>query len=512
MKRNTCALFLCLLLSGPLAGGAREVRLAILHTTDLHGHVRGEGGSGGLLRCATLIEQARAESPNALLVDCGDLIQGTAESLLSGGRVMVRALDYLRYDVWVVGNHDFDWGWEELAALQKEGEVGLLGANVTCQPGGSHPLDQLKPFVTRELDGVRVVLVGLTTPAVPSWLLPEQLGPLLFQRSVDALRAVMPAVRAAEPDVLVLLMHHGLHEGGDDAANEIHAVARSFPEFDVILGGHLHRPIASASMGSSLYAQAGCHGAGLGRVDLVYDTVQARVVEKRGQWMEAGPQVAEHESLRQWLAADLDRADAFLDRTIGTNTCTLDAATRLPAQSGVQQLIAAAIADAVKADVVLHGVLGEEDLPAGPVTQRDIWRLVPYENRIGCARLTLGEIREVMEENASQAGSTHFMGVWGLAYDITPGAPPGRRVRNLRLPDGSVPHARRRFRVALSSYALASGGGRFPRLRRIAGRPESRLEITEIDTRRAVADYVRKRSPLRIGAGTTVKLVRARGP
>lgn len=179
-----------------------------------------------------------------------------------------------------------------------------------------------------------------------------------------------------------------------------------------------------------------------------------------------------------------------------------------PGQSPVQQLIAAAIAKAVKADVVLHGLLTEESLAAGPIRRRDAWRLVPYENRIGVVSLTPQELREILEENAEQSGTIHFLGALGLSYDLRPGAPRGERIRHLALADGSRPHPRKRLRVALNSYSLASGGGRFPALRRIAERPTSRLRMTNIDTRSALVDYVRKRSPVCVGEGAGVRVLR----
>jgi hypothetical protein len=100
------------------------------------------------------------------------------------------------------------------------------------------------------------------------------------------------------------------------------------------------------------------------------------------------------------------------------------------------------------------------------------------------------------------------MGVHNLAYDLHLSEPPGRRIANLSLADGSKPHARKKFKVAFNSYTLASGGGRFPKIRELAEEPSCRLEMTSIDTRSAVIDYVRKRSPLKIMEGTTVRVIR----
>lgn len=493
-----CALVLVAV--GPAA--AREVPITILHTTDLHGHLlpweqeEGEGTAGGLLRCASVIEGVRARAPNVLYVDCGDLVQGGAESWLTKGRVMVRALEWLKADAWVPGNHDFDWGIDALASLLDSSTLTVLGANITARAGTTNRLARIRPFIVKDVDGVRVALVGLTTPAVPTWLQPESLGNTVFEKSVETLAKTLPLVRRENPDLLVLLVHQGYQALGDDTANEVNTIARRFPEFDVILGGHLHKPLADIRLNGVLYAQAGCHGGFVGRVDLVYDTIAKTVVSRSSELLTVDERVGEAEELAQLLQPEVVKARAYLDEEVGSSE-TAWGTRRAAGVAPVEGLICAAIAEASGAEVVLHGVLSAAGLEVGPIRRRDLWRLVPYENSIGVVLLTPEELRRVLEENVGLLGSTHALGLYGASYDLDAEAAPGSRVRNLRLADGRKPHPRRRLKVATSSYALASGGGRYPFLRRLAVHPVSRLEMTGVDTRSAVADYVRRHNPLR---------------
>jgi 2',3'-cyclic-nucleotide 2'-phosphodiesterase / 3'-nucleotidase len=511
-----CVLTLCFALA--LSAGARQVPVTILCTTDVHGHVSPyqDSGSGveigGMLRCASAIEEIRRNQPNVLYVDCGDLIQGTAESWLTQGRIMTRTLEWLHCDAWVIGNHDFDWGVDALVALHDQTSLNMLSANLVVRPDSTNRLYKVRPFVIKEVDGVRVGIVGLTTPGIPTWTLPDMLGNVSFTRSVRALAEIMPSLRAERPDILVLLVHQGYQELGDDNANEVNQLARSFPEFDVMLGGHLHRPLASARLNGVLYSQAGYYGNWLGRVDLVFDTVRKKVVSKTADVIAIEDRYKRDSELEALLRADLDKAKSYLSEELGVAETGLVASVKAPAQSPIQQLICRAMVGAAKADLALHGVLEEGSIGPGTITRSDIWRIIPYENRIGVVELTLSDLRDILEENAKQIGSLHFLGVYGLSYELHPNAPPGERVQNLCLADGRKPHARKRFRVAMNSYTLASGGGRFPVLRGIAERPESRLEMTDIDTRTAVVEYVRKRSPLRIDAGSGVTVVRREGP
>ncbi|HBA84971.1 MAG TPA: hypothetical protein DCZ95_12825 [Verrucomicrobia bacterium] len=506
--------FFAVLWSGT-ASDARQVALTILHTTDIHGHVLpplenpyAEKG-GSLLRCAALIEQIRAREPNVLLVDSGDALQGSAESWLTGGRLMIRAMESMRYDAWALGNHDFDWGIENLSALCATTRVPVLAANIQFPPGVENALPTVRPFVLKEIDGVRVLIAGLTTPGIPSWLREDVIGPIQFTRSEETLARLMPSIRQLCPDVMLLLVHQGYSKGGDDFANEVAQIARKFPEFDVMLGGHLHWVLPGIRLDGVLFAQAGNYAQGVGRVDLVYDTVQRRVVDKRGEFLEVDASTAEYAPLRSMLGDDLARATNYLGEIIGTNAVLMDAALKIPGQSPVQQLLCLSIAEVTRADGVLHGVLATEPIEAGPVRRSDIWRIVPYENRVGIVHLNPQELKQILEEASDYAGSGHYQGVYGLAFDFCPSAPQGERIANLRYADGRNIHPKRRLKIAFNSHTLASAGGRYATLRSIVERPASRLEMTNIDTRSAVVNYVRSHSPLNVPAGSSVRIIRA---
>ena len=497
-----------------LSALGREVSLTFLHTTDMHGHLlpvtdyEGNENVGGLLRCASEIARVRGEESNVLLLDCGDTIQGGAESYLTDGRLMLQAMEWLKYDAWVIGNHEFDWGLKKLVPLHDATSLEMLGANIVVRPGAPHPLSRVKPYTIVEQDGVRIALVGLTTPGIPTWTLPDYLGGLLFESSVDTLDRVMPEVRAEQPDIMVLLAHQGYRSFGDDHANEIRAIARRFPEFAVILGGHTHVVQEGVDLNGVLYAQAGYHACWLGRVDLVYDTVASQVKEKTSSVIEIGETVPIHPALADLLAGPLAEARTYLDEVVGESAEDLMASMRTPAQSPMQQLLCKAIQERVQADVVIHGLLTEAGIPAGPIRRRDVWDVVPYENRICVAQLTSEELKLILAENLRHLNGRSFMGIYGLSYELVMDSQVEERIRKFRLPDGSPLHVRRRLKVAFNSYTVASGGKRHPVLREVVHRPASRLRVTDIDTRSAVEDYIRKHSPLSIAAGNEVTVIR----
>ena len=505
--RSRLVLFFGLLLCAAVS--AREVPITILHTCDLHGNILpavnydGQTNLGGFARCATAIRQVRAERPNALLVDAGDTIQGTAVSYLSEGRVMVRLLNLLRYDAWIWGNHEFDWGMDKLTACAELATVPILTANL--QPAGAGAvrlLDRVKPYRIIEVAGVRVGIIGLTTPGIPTWSRPPLFAGLKFTDSIETLRTVVPEIRHAGAQVLVLVAHPGYRDGGDDHANQVKAIASHFPELDIIIGAHTHRNFPEFKINGILYTQAEYYGTHLGRVDLVYDTTQGRVTHRESRTLLMDASVALDPAVLKECSSELAQAGQALNTVLGEATGELDGRNGPKHETSVHNLIFAAIAAAlqqrgIKVDAIMHGVLDKRvNLPTGPVTVGDVWRVVPYENKVGVCHLTAAELREILEENAGAYNTASFRGIWGLHWEFDPKLATGHQTINLTRLDGTPLPNDERLTVAFHSYDLASGGLRWPKLREIALRSSSQLIETDIQTRQAVMDYIRQQQKI----------------
>lgn len=500
---------------GGIPASARQVHLTLLNTTDLHGSIRRTPGvyvdhnDGSLLQCATIIREVRAETPNTLLLDCGDVFQGTAESFLTKGTIMVRALNALGYDAWAVGNHEFDWGLDLLGGLLGQMQAVPLAANLLVGPQAPAGFDRVRPYVIREVDGLKVAIVGLTSPNLPRWFRGLAEADLRVLDSRRALEKILPQVRRERPHILILLVHQGLLARDDDA-NEINTICRRFGEFDVVLGGHLHWVLAGARIGRTDYAQAGSGARGVMRLDLVYDTVEGAVVGKTFTYLPVEPDTPEDEDLAAQVADELALSDAWLAEVLGHTPEGLKCSLAGAGLSPVQQLLCAAIAQSTGADVVLHGVLSTKSIPAGDIRVADVWPVVPYENTTGCAWLTVAEIRAIMEEATEFLGTERYFGTWGLQYELYPDAPRGRRIRQVRAADGTPIHPKTRLKVALNSYHLAGGGGRFPEMTRLINQANARLQYGDVSTRQMVMDYIQAHPQLVMPAGTNAVVVRDR--
>ena len=509
------ALLSALLLALSLPASARTVPLTVLHTTDLHGalcrppeHEAARFPRAGMDRLATLIRQACDENPNHLLLDGGDFAQGTLDNTLSGGRRMAEVFNALGYDAIAVGNHEFDWGVPALASLLEVPAMPVLAANLRVDEDAPASLRAIRPWIVRELDGVRIGVVGLTTPNLPRWFAGLAAQGIAVEDTRTALERVLPEIKRENPDVLVLLVHQGLLAKDDDA-NEINLIGRLFPEFDLVLGGHLHWALPGSHVGKIDYAQSGSCAAGVMKIGLLYDTVARRVVSKTFEFLEPGPDTPPDGAVRALIEPDVRRADDLLSDVLATLRRPAGVTWTPPALSPIQQLFARSVLDASGAVAVFHGVFSSERLQAGPVTLRDLWRIVPYENTIAVLALNRQDILDLLEESLRFLGTERYVPLSGLDYDLYPNAEPGNRVRNLRLPDGSPLHGTKRYPVAVSSYLLAGGGGRFPTFARLAARPESRIRWLPGNIRDIVERWLRAQpSPFEIPSGTGVRVFR----
>ena len=276
-------------LPGPLwADAADVVTISILHTTDLHGHIlpttdyNDHPDLGGLARCATQVRQWQRANANSLLLDIGDVYQGTELGLHTRGATMIRCLNALAYDAWVVGNHEFDWGLDVLSDCVGLSCMPVLSGNAMVDgkavgkiAPASGPLAKLRPWLIKEVAGFRLAIIGLTTPALSTWLPPENLRGFEMLDPVESLRSILREVSVQKPDAILLAGHMGLKRR-DDEANRVGALTAQFPQLAVYLGGHTHQNYSSERVNNVLYTQADHYGIYAGKVDLTFDRASRR--------------------------------------------------------------------------------------------------------------------------------------------------------------------------------------------------------------------------------------------
>ena len=485
------------------------VTISIFHTTDLHGHIlptvdyKGRPDLGGMARCITQIRQWRRENPNSILIDIGDVYQGTQFALSDHGRMMIDLFNLLRYDAWIIGNHEFDWGIEPFLRAVEQSEMPILAANTILQGrragdfrDGHHPLAKIQPFILKEIDGIKLAIVGLTTPGMPFWFLPGFIEGMEFQAPAEHAGRAIAEARAAGADAVILAGHMGLKDrtGGDDFANRVMSLTSEFPEAAVFIAGHTHQNISSRLTNRVVLTQADHFGIYVGRVDLLFDRGSRKLIHQEARTELMDGRFSLDPAVLSRTQPQLDRAAAVLAEPIGELADTLSVKASSGEPSAVGALIAAAISEALAergltVDGVFHGLFEEKHaFKKGPKTIGDIWQILPFENFLVTGELTPIELKVIMEE-VWQSRETRSLS--GFKFGVE-GQGKNRRLTSLQRIDGRPLDPSRRYRIALNTFDSRSAGHRFMKLRAILDRPEARCMLHPVQTRETLIDYFRR--------------------
>jgi len=500
------------------------VCISILHTTDLHGHILpttdydGTAGRGGFARCVTQIRRWRRQNPNSILIDIGDVYQGTDVSLRNKGELMIDLFNHFKYDAWVIGNHEFDWGIEAFNNALQKSAMPVLGANTTFdgKPAGSlsdsqHSFAKIQPFIVKKIAGIKVAIIGITTPGMSFWLPREFTVGLDFQRPVEPVRRAIAKANSEGADAIVLTGHMGLkpRTGGDDFANTVMALTSEFPDVAVFIAGHTHQAIPSRLTNRVLFTQADHFGIHVGRVDLLFDRNSKKLLRREAICELMDNRFDPDHVVLSRAGSQLAQSEASLAQPIGELTETLHARGRRWHPSEIEKLIGAAITEAlaersIVVDAVMHGVFDENaKLSVGLTTVNDIWNIITYENLIVTATLSADEIKSVMEEVYAGHEPRSLL---GIAVKVE-GRGPDCRITSMTFPDGRALDRDKRYTIAFNSFDARSGGHHFMKLRALLDRPEANCVLHPVQTRDAVIDYFRRHKVVhRIGQGRALEV------
>jgi len=497
LSRLFCGVTFSIALAVSLVAADRA-RVTLLCTTDLHAHIypvdyyTNKPAENGLAKIATLIKQARKETPNLLLIDTGDTIQGTPLAYYHNRKnnapvdPMMLVMNSLHYDCMTLGNHEYNFGLAVLEKARHEANFPWISAN-TYKVGTDEPA--YTPYIIKEIAGVRIGILGLTTPAIPHWENPENYAGLEFRETVSEARKWVALLRDREHvDGVVVAMHMGLEEdpiegrrsiGAIENENTALAIAREVPGVDFIALAHTHRDFPALVVNGVLLAQAGRWGDHLVKADLFFAKNSA------GRW-EIASKASSSIPVRADVAADPEvlaltesyhqETQAWLNRQIGTCERAIDGANGYVRDTALIDLIQQVQLEAGHADISFAANFNPRArIAAGPVTVRDIASLYTYENTLYVIEATGAQIKAALEHSARfflpyEPGKTpadlidrsvpgyNFDIAEGVAYEIDLTKPVGDRIRNLTY-QGAPLASDRKLRVALNNYRYNGGGG-----------------------------------------------------
>ena len=483
--------------------------ISILHTTDLHGHIlpapdyNGNPDRGGLARCVTQIRRWRQQNADSILIDVGDVYQGTDVGLRSKGELMIDLFNHLKYDAWVVGNHEFDWGIEPFEHALQRSTMPVLAANTLLEgkPAGEfsdakNQFARIQPYILKEIGGIKIAIIGVTTPGMLFWFRPEFARGIDFQHPIEPVRRAIVKAKSEGAAAVVLTGHMGLkpRSGGDDFANTVMALTSEFPEVAAFIAGHTHQAIPSRLTNGVLFTQADHFGIHVGRVDLVFDRNSRKLLHREAICELMDSRFGFDPTVVSRAKSELDESEAALAQPIGELAETLHAHSRPGEPSDLERLVGTAIMEALRerdvpVDGAMHGVFDERsNFIAGPKTINDIWNVLPYENYVVTAELLPDEIKMIMEEVYASHERRNLLG-----FEVrTERRSYERRITSMTFEDGRPLDRGKKYVIAFNAFDSRSAGHRFMKLRTFLETPSANCTLHQVQTRDALIDYFRR--------------------
>ncbi len=509
----------------------KTVRLKVIETSDVHGHffpydfMEKKPLKGTLSRASTYINRQRqAYGDRLLLIDNGDILQGQPCVYWSNyvmpddENLAAQVINYMKYDAETVGNHDVEPGHKVYDKWIREVRCPLLGANIVkeeCKGGEASPQSiytGLKPYSVHYREGVKIVILGMLTPAIPNWLNKSVWKGIEFEEMTSCARKWVKYIKETErPDLIFGLFHSGLNGGittGEYEENATESVAREVPGFDIIFFGHDHQVhnewITCRDGNRVLCIDPSCYVNNVAEAEIELTYANGRLTRKdiKGQIVSVRDEEIDQQMVSHFQPT-IDRIKTYVDRRIGRFENAIYTRESFFGNSAFTDLIHNLQMQISKADISLNAPLSFNTvINAGDVTQGDMFKLYRFENLLFVLRMTGEEIRKHLEysydmwTNTMKTADDHalrlnddskedqqrtgfqyytfnFDSACGIDYEVDLTKPDGQKVRILRMTNGQPFDEKRWYRVVMNSYR-ANGGGEL--LTRGAGIPKDSLE------------------------------------
>jgi 2',3'-cyclic-nucleotide 2'-phosphodiesterase (5'-nucleotidase family) len=456
---NLLFLLIPILFFSAVSGFAGELKkITILETSDIHSQVDSDS-KPGIRRLAAALDSERKKAGgggSCLIIDCGDILQGSRQGSLSNGGLGVKFLNELKYDAWVPGNHDFDFGSERLLNIFRETGAVDIAANLYFD--NKRMTLPWKVFVK---NGARIAVIGMTAPNLDKWHWGDKARGYFSGSISEALDEIMPAVMAAKSDMIVLAVHQGSFQG-DKNDFSISRIASQYPQIDLILGAHTHQEVPGETVGgSSWYVQAGSYGSSLARIEARVDVEKHKTMKIESKMISVlgySPDLFRFSDELQDIVSSAAKS-AGDEIAFFKDELAPDEVNRL-----ISRVFLNSAANVSSAMLILQNY----GIRHGKFSEDGLFRIFPFEDTVCLIKLDDDGIKMIVDEASK------------LKDDV--------KVVFFKNEKNMVKTGRRT--VATSSYCLAGAGGRLKTLANFAKNPDCHATDTGITLRDAFRKYL----------------------
>ena len=430
--------------------------ITTMSTSDIHGNMvpyTPSGSSievGGSARAAWLFDEAERRNPNTLIIDGGDSPYNTDLANISLGKSSVDVMNAQGYDATVLGNHDFDYSFDNLLSLADRAEYAMLSAN-TYWKDGTYP-EQFEPYIVKEVGGVKVAIVGLTDDGSKATTHYANTQDIDFHDQWEVGQEVV-AQADAEADVVIMLSH--LHGGNNTVPTRIDGIDMEIGGGNDIFG----RPL---NIEGTVVVNPGGVGTCVNQTNLnLKDGKVLGYTFNQIILSSDVPEDAEVKAIIEDYQADLD---AQMEVVIGQ--CASDIAWSSPLvrtqESPLGNLAADALRDYCDADIAIQNGGGiRAGLTAGDVTVGDVFAMLPFDNKVTLVEVTGQTVWDALENGVDGYPTTNgkFPQVSGIKYTFDGSKPAGERIVSVTLEDGTPLDLDAWYTLACNDFMCGGGDG-----------------------------------------------------
>lgn len=440
------------------ASAAEPIRIRVYHTNDVHGWIMPRPDKfqtnrliGGGAALAALLDK---DAGNKIVLDAGDWWQGTPEGNLTKGEAVADVFNAIGYDAIVVGNHEYDTGAGDLRALIAKMKMPVLSANTYGADGKLVPWVQ--PWIVKEVAGVKIGILGLTTANMPRLAFPKNIAGLDFRREVDVAREAVKALRKKGATVIIAVTHMGV-EGENQKFEGDQTLAREVPGIDLIVGGHSHtflsRPIRGEN--GTLIVQAGHYLIKAGRAVLEIDPETKKVVASSDELLELWPdRLGENPAVKAIVDRHAEAVGKIFETVVATAPVLLG--RDADKESALGDWMADCYRESLGVDTALQNGGGiRAELPAGPVTLRSIFGVMPFDNVLVTLKMKGSDLRAVLDHGA---GMGKIAQISGASVEYRRPAPAGERVASAAVGGAPLDDAKV-YSIATLDFLTSGGDG-----------------------------------------------------
>ena len=438
---------------------AKEIDIQILATSDLHGKfypydyaINEESKSGSLTQIATAVKKYRTD--NTIIVDVGDTIQDNYSEMFFKDKIhpMMLAMNEIGYDIWAIGNHEFNYGVENLKNIMNQSTSKVLIGNL-YNPDGTSFADS---YTIIEKDGVKIGVIGMCTPNITKWD-SVNLKDYIVTDPVEETKKIVKDLRD-KVDVLIATVHMGEENEYDVPNSGANDLANACPELDLIIAAHEHKLVEETYVNNVLIVENKSSGATMSKVNIVVekDKSGCKIVDRKAESIK----ILEYESdkeLSKKLASYNERAkkeaNIIIGELVGGNLVPENEIAEIPqAQIEPTSLIDLInevqmyYTDAQVSSAALFNI--DANLEPGKIKKSDTSLIYKYGNTLYKVQMTGKQLKKYMEWSANYYNTynpkdltiSFNENVRGFNYDMFSGVDyqidisekPGNRIKNLK--------------------------------------------------------------------------------